>query len=157
MKYILRLLVLGLISFTLAGCGKSGSGEGSGGGGGGSSAAPAKDSHEAAVNDMAGLLEELVTILEGAKDKATAEAAAEKLAGLESKFVKLGERMQALGEPAADKAKELEEKMKEKMQPLMQRMMATMMGLATNQEVQAIIGPAMEKIQGTMASMAPKN
>ena len=60
---------------------------------------------EAAMSEMVNLLEEFVTILEGINDKASADAAAEKLVNLGTKLQALQE--QAENMPEADEATQM--------------------------------------------------
>jgi hypothetical protein len=106
------------------------------------------DSKEKVMDDAFSGMEEMVTILEGVSDKASAEKAKPKLEALATKMKKIDGRLEALGLKKEDLQKEMEsdEKYKKKMETLMGKMMGTMMKLATNKEVKEILDDSMKKL-----------
>ena len=103
------------------------------------------DSKEKVTEDALSAMEEMVTILEGVKDKATAETAKPKLEALAKKVEGLKDRQKALNISDDDMKKEME-KHKERMGKLMGKMMATMMKIGTNKEINEVLGETMSKI-----------
>lgn len=94
MKRIFTLFVL-MAAVVLSGCGG--------------------DTHSSLMDEGMALTKELVGILEGVKDTASADAAASKVEALAAKGEALKKRMEAVGEPTEDQMKELGKKLGEAM------------------------------------------
>ena len=99
MKRITALFVL-LVATFLAGCGG--------------------DSHASLMDEGVALTKELVSILDGVKDTASADAAASKVEALAAKGESLKKRMDAMGEPTEAQMKELGKKLGESMAQMME-------------------------------------
>ena len=109
------------------------------------------DTHEKIVDDTLTQMEEVATVIEGVKDKESAEAAAKKLEGMVGTFEKLAERMKEIGDPDEKTEKELEAKMETRMKELQEKMTAAMMSAASKDPaVISILQAPMEKIGKAM-------
>ncbi len=84
----------------------------------------APEAAEAAVDELLAILAEQVETLESVTDKASADAAAEKLQGLQTRMLDLQSKMEALGEPDEATEQKLAEKMIPAIFSLMPRMQA---------------------------------
>lgn len=103
------------------------------------------DTKEKVAEDAFSAMEEVMTVLEGVKDKATAEAASPKLKKLVDKVEGIKARQKALSITDEDFKKEME-KQKDRMGKLMGKMLPTLMKISADKEVEAIIGESMKKI-----------
>lgn len=103
-----------------------------------------KDTAASVSDEMAAQMGELITTLESAKDKGSAEKAAEKIGKIGDEFVAMAGRLDALGDPSEEDKKLVKEKMDKAEEENEKRMMAAMTGIMTNQEVGPIIMKAME-------------
>lgn len=113
------------------------------------SACGGASTHEAVSQDMTKAMKDFVATLETVTDKKSAEAAKPKLEAIAKSIQEIQQRMEALGEPPAEKQKELEEKYGKEMEQVMQRMMAASMKLASNPEAMATLQPVLEQMGET--------
>ncbi|MCM8541202.1 MAG: hypothetical protein NE328_13080 [Lentisphaeraceae bacterium] len=103
------------------------------------------DSKEKIIADAEVGMEEMVNLLEGIKDKATAEAAKPKLEALAERMNKLKDRADALKIPKADLDKEMQAS--EKIKGLMGKLMGSMMRIGMNKEISGVLEDTMKKMQ----------
>jgi hypothetical protein len=105
------------------------------------------DSHDKAMKDMVSGMNKLADTMEGITDKASAEAAKDKLKSLEEEMKAIKARMDKLGKPSGDAEKTLKEKYEKDLEAAMKRMMGAAMKAATaGPEVQE----ALKSIGGVM-------
>jgi hypothetical protein len=106
----------------------------------------------ALMKDSIGLMNEYAEIIEGVKDKDTAEKAKGKFDDLEKKFKDLGDRLKK-AKPTKEQMKSLEEKFKDDMEKAQKRMIDASKKLKP--DMAKIILPATEKLQKTMMEAMP--
>jgi hypothetical protein len=82
--------------------------------------------HEAIIEEQADLMDEMLDILEGVTDEASAKEAAKKLEALAEDMQALAKRAEELGEPTPEQQKRLEEISKERQADAQKRMQAIM-------------------------------
>ena len=102
------------------------------------------DSKEKIIADAETGMEEMVNLLEGIKDKATAEAAKPKLEALAERMNKLKSRADALQIPEEDMKKAMEGS--EKIKGLMGKLMGSMMRIGMNKEISGVLEDTMKKM-----------
>ncbi len=109
------------------------------------------DTHASLMDEGVALTKELVSILEGVKDTASADAAASKVEALAAKGDSLKKRMDAVGEPNAEQVAELGKKMGEAMGQMMQ-MQTKIAAVGANPEVMKSqkLKDALQKFQKSM-------
>jgi predicted RNase H-like nuclease (RuvC/YqgF family) len=83
-----------------------------------------RSKHEAAVDDAIAIGNELCDILDGVKDKDSAQAAAGKIEKLGSRMKDLSERIKAMGEPSKEEQEKIGKKLDEQSEKLKKRMEA---------------------------------
>ncbi|MCP5537586.1 MAG: hypothetical protein H7A51_15305 [Akkermansiaceae bacterium] len=103
-----------------------------------------KDTAASLSDEMLTQMEELITAIESAKDKESAEKSATRIDEIGDELVAIAGRLDALGEPSEEDKKLVKEKMDKAEQDNKERMMAAMKNIMGNQEVGAILGTAME-------------
>ena len=86
-----------------------------------------------------GLRDQTVEVLEGVTDKASAESAKSKIEALTERMNKLEEASKALGEPSAEKQKELQEKYGEELDKIAGEFFAAIFSTAANKEVNKVL------------------
>ncbi len=104
------LLLAAVLPFALTGCG---------------------DSHDKAMKDMVSVMNRMADTLATVKDKATAEAAKEKLKGITEEMKAIKTRMDKLGNPTGDAEKALKDKYEKEMSEATSKMMGAAMKIAT--------------------------
>lgn len=106
------------------------------------------DSHEKVTKDVISLMNKLGDTLGTVTDKASAEAAKDKLKALGDEMKALKSRMDKVGKPSGDAEKKLEEKYKSEMEAAMKKMMSATMKIATaGPEAQAALKDVMENFK----------
>ena len=104
------------------------------------------DSPEKVTEDMIGIMNKLGDTLGTITDKASAEAAKDKLKSLGDEMKAIKARMDKIGKPTGDAEKKLEEKYKTQMEAAMKKMMgATMKIAAAGPEAQAVLKDVMQQ------------
>jgi len=106
---IAAVLLVAVLPFALTGCG---------------------DSHEKAAGDMVSLMNRLADTLDTVKDKASAEAAKDKLKAIGTEMKEMKARMDKLGKPSEAKEKELKEKYEKELTAATTRIMGASMKIA---------------------------
>ena len=109
-----------------------------------------KDTAASLSDEMLTQMEELITAIESAKDKESAEKSATRIDEIGDELVAIAGRLDALGEPSEEDKKLVKEKMDKAEQDNKERMMAAMKKIMGNQEVGAILGTAMEAFNKKM-------
>jgi hypothetical protein len=106
------------------------------------------DPHEAIYKDLVGLMNDMATVFEGVKDKASAEAAKPKLQEINKRLKEIGERAKKAGKISKAKADSLEKKYKPQLEAAGKRLDTAASGLKGNRDVGLILlGPMMEFMQ----------
>lgn len=105
------------------------------------------DTHESVVKDTLSTMEEVVKVLEGVKDEASAKTAATKLEALGEEMKKMKEVHDKLGKPDAETEKKLKEKYEKRLSEVSQKLMQEMMRIATNPALGKHIQDAMGKMR----------
>ena len=77
-----------------------------------------KPTHESITKDMLGQMKEMVEVLKGVKDEASAKAAKPKLEALKKEFDAMKDEADKMPAPSAD----VEKKMKEKFEPELEKL-----------------------------------
>ena len=114
------------------------------------------DSHEAVMDDMTKLTQQFNEIIGSVNDKASAEAAAEKIKSLSSESKAIAERMKKLGPLSAEKAMELGMKAISNMDPSsIGDQMKNMMKVMSNPEIRDVLQPAIDEYHKAMADANP--
>ncbi len=131
-KTLLMLVVMGLAVMALPGCGGTGDKDGKTSA---RSAPPARDPHEAILEDMIATMTEMVDVLETVQDPASAEAAAPKLEALVTELNAIEARMEAIGDPDPAKEDALMAVYEEPMQDVFDGFMEQMMRLQMEPEL----------------------
>ena len=108
----------------------------------------AVDSHEDGLDETVDAMEELIEVLEGVTDKASAEDAKDEIEKLADRINDIKEQMEKLPQPTGEEQARLAKLDEEKIGPLMQRFMAAAMKVASNPEIRKILDPAMKKMKG---------
>jgi hypothetical protein len=111
-----------------------------------------------AASAMFDKLEAYNSILEGVKDKATAQSARTKVEKLTAEFKTTVAKAKALGDPPENVRKEIESDttMKERATQILTKMNTVTRQLAANQELLAIVRPALVEFQQTFRSSQEK-
>lgn len=104
-----------------------------------------KDTAASLSDEMVAQMEELVSVIESAKDKESAEKAATRIGEIGDEMVAIAGRLDALGDPSEEDQKLVKDKMDAAEKANQDKMMAIMKNVMSNQEVAAILGKAMEE------------
>ena len=127
-------LVLLALLLPVAGCGDS---------------ADAATTHEGVARQIAGTIEEMVEVLDGVTDEATAEAAKAKMEDFGARFKALAERVEELGEPDPATV----ERLNAEMESTMQKLTARMQDLAAKAMSNPHVRDVLEALGSVMADM----
>lgn len=106
------------------------------------------NSHEAIREEQLDLMDEMLDILEGVHDDASAKEAGKKVEALTEDIQKLAKRAQELGEPTPEQQKRLEEIAQQRQEEFGKRMPAIMTKIMQYPELQQAFteaGQAMQK------------
>ncbi|MBT8036395.1 MAG: hypothetical protein KJO21_02515 [Verrucomicrobiae bacterium] len=109
-----------------------------------SSAPDTPDTPDSLTDELLVKMDQLVEAIASAKDKESAEKAAETIDAIGDDFSAIAQRLGALDEPSEDVKKQLDEKMNKAMEANQDKMMAAMQAISSNQDGMAIIGQAMQ-------------
>lgn len=101
--------------------------------------------HEALADEATASLENLVTVLEGATDEASAKASLPKLEQAITRMKEVETRMKAMEKPTAEQEAAMEARHKGKVDGLTGRMTTQMMRIATDPKLSAVLAPALDK------------
>ncbi len=122
MKKIIPLLTSLFVAFALSSC--------------------SKPTYESLTEDMIGQLEELVSVLEGIDDEASAKAAVKDIEKVTEELKSIKEKMKELGEPSKDKDKELKAKYEDRLNEVLKKFVSVTIKLNAKPEVYKIVeGP----------------
>jgi len=102
-----------------------------------------KDTAESVTDEMLSKFDELVTSLEGVKDKASAEKSAKEIDAIGEDFLELAKRLEALPEPSEEEKKALDDKMDKAMDAKQKKMGEAMKGFMSDPEAAKIVMEAM--------------
>ncbi|MEM9346808.1 MAG: hypothetical protein AAGB26_09350 [Planctomycetota bacterium] len=106
------------------------------------------DPHEAVVEDMVGLMEDVESALKGVKDKDSAEKVGEKFEAIGEKLNKLIAEMDGMEPPSAEKEKELREKYEPMIEEMKESVEAEMKRIAElGVDVIMTVGAEIQKIE----------
>ena len=89
------------------------------------------DKDEQATREMIDCMRDMNSVLEGVKDKASAEAAKPKMEKIAKRMEALGKRAKEMGDPPKEREDELKKKYDKEMKEVMGNMMNNMQRLAT--------------------------
>ena len=112
-----------------------------------------KDTAASLSDEMVAQMGELITAIESAKDKESAEKAAVKIGEVGDEFVAIAGRLDALGDPSEEDKKLVKEKMDKAEAENKDKMMNAMKSIMSNPEVGTILGKAMEEFGKKMESV----
>jgi cytochrome c556 len=106
------------------------------------------DSPEKVTEDMISVMNRMGDTLEGIKDKATAEAAKDKLKSLGDEMSAIKARMEKVAKPGGDAEKALKEKYEKDLEAAMKKMGGAMMKVAAaGPEAQEVVKGVMEQFK----------
>lgn len=104
-----------------------------------------KDTAESVTDELLNKFNAVITAVESATDKESAEAAAEKIDSLSEEIDAIVVRLDALEEPGADEKTALDEKMDKAMEANGEKIGNAMKGLAGKPEAMKIMGEALQE------------
>ena len=104
-----------------------------------------KPTHESVTQETVDKMEEMVEVMKGIKDEASAKAARPKMEQIKKDMEAIKAKSQALGEPSADVKKKLAEKHKPQMEKLASEMMKEMMRIGFDPKIAPHIKDTMPK------------
>ena len=104
-----------------------------------------KPTHESVMQDTMEKMEEMVEVLKGIKDEASAKAAKPKMEQIKKDMDELKAKANTLGEPPADVKQKLAEKHKPQMEKLAGEMMKEMMRIGFDPKIAPHIRDALPK------------
>lgn len=108
------------------------------------------DTPDKVANDTVTVMEDVVAVMEGVKDEASAKAAAGKFRALGDKIKEIQARQDKLGLTASQKA-ELKKKHEAKMDAVMTKLLNEGMRISSNPK----LAPAMEGLEAAMKQNGP--
>jgi hypothetical protein len=108
------------------------------------------DSHEAVMNDQMSLTKDMLAIMQGIKDEASASAAKPKMQALAEKAKAIEERQKNLGKPSDAEVKQLQAKYGTEMEALMSKVMGEVIRISS-------IPGAAQQLQDMTRSMSKMN
>ena len=104
-----------------------------------------KDTADSLSDETVTQMEALITAIESAKDKESAEKAATKIGEIGDAIVAISGRLDALGDPSEEDVKIFKDKMDKAEEDNEKKMMGAMKGIMASPEVAAVLGKAMEE------------
>ena len=125
MKTIYQFCLLALISFGLISCG---------------------DSHASLADEALDHMDEAIEVLEKLADGGDVDEAVKSLNALAEKSADLEKRMEELGDPDEDTAKEIEEKMKERIESSTEKVQGIMGKLTTSGKISPELMKALSEV-----------
>ncbi len=102
-----------------------------------------KPTHESVTQDSIDKMEEMVEVLKGIKDEASAKAARPKMEQIKKDMEELQKKSKALGEPPADVKQKLQEKHKAQLEKVTSEMMKEMMRIGLDPNIAPHVKDAM--------------
>jgi hypothetical protein len=102
-----------------------------------------KPTHESVTEDSIDKMEEMVEVLKGIKDEASAKAARPKMEQIKKDMEELQKKSKALGEPPADVKQKLQEKHKAQLEKVTSEMMKEMMRIGLDPNIAPHVKDAM--------------
>ncbi len=109
-----------------------------------SSKSSAPDTPDSLTDELLVKMDELAEAIATAKDKESAENAAETIGTIGDDFAAIVERLDALDEPSDEVKKQIDKKMDDAMEGKQEKMMTAMQSISSNQEVMVIISKAIQ-------------
>ncbi len=105
-----------------------------------------KTDHESVMKDSISKMKELVSILKGVTDEASAKAAGPKIEAVSADMKKLQEDAKKLGDPPKDKQDELMKKYASELASVQADMMKESTRIAMNPKLSTILEPSMKNL-----------
>jgi cytochrome c556 len=102
-----------------------------------------KPTHESVMKDMVGKMKELVAVLEGVKDEASAESAKPKLQALSKEMKELEVTASKLPKASDEEEKRLREKYQPELEAIQPKLGAQMIRIATDPKLGSVLKDAM--------------
>lgn len=106
--------------------------------------------HEALADQTVGVFKNMVTSMEGIKDKASWETAKPKLTKLVDQLKTIGTSLKKLGEPTAEAKKALDAKMEKEMGALLPKLMGMGKNFASDKDLTAEVQGFMQNLMKDM-------
>ena len=110
------------------------------------SAASAPDTPDSVTDELLVKMDELAEAIATAKDKESAEKAAETIGTISDDFAAIVKRLDALDEPSEEVKKQLDEKMDKAMGKKQEKVKTAMQSISSNQEAMMIVSNAMQAL-----------
>jgi peptidoglycan hydrolase CwlO-like protein len=102
-----------------------------------------KPTHDSLAKDMIGKMKEMVEVLKGVKDEASAKAAKPKLEGLKKEVDALKAEADKMPKPSAEDEKKLNEKYEPELEKLMGELAGEMIRIGSDPKLASELGNAM--------------